>query len=241
MIKLPVYVIGFGDIYAEFFNAIAAIVGTNSYAQLIKLMVLLSGVWTLVLASIKFNHSLNIRWVITYVILTSCFLMPSVTIIINDRTERANFKYCSIDNIPLGLGLLTYLTSSIGTGLTELIESVFHTPNDLTYTKSGMLMGSKIIEASSHFQIVDANFQKNLQGFMQQCVFYDILLHKYSMEDLMAAPNIWNLISRNASPARAFLYNQEILTCNAGVKLLCQDWQAAIYNSANSLCAFIIY
>lgn len=230
-IQLPVYVIGFGDLYREFFNAIAATVGSPDYGKLIKLMVLLGGCWTLVIASVKRNHALNIRWILTYVVLTSVVLIPNATVIIKDRTAD---KYYSVSNIPLGLAILANMTTSIGTGFTELVESVFHTPNDLSYTQSGLLMGSKIIGAASHFQVVGGNFQKNLQGFVHQCVFYDVLLHKYSLQDLVNSPNLWTFVASHASPARAFVYNGKVVTCQQGVQMLSKDWQTAIQNSTNA-------
>ncbi len=230
-IQLPVYVIGFGDVYREFFNAIAATVGSHDYGALIKLMLLCGGVWTLVTGSLKNNHTLNIRWAIMYVVLTSVVLVPNCQVIINDRTSDHAY---SVDNIPLGLGILASFTSRVGTGFTELVESVFHTPNDLDYTHSGMLMGSKMIEASSHFQVVGGNFQRNLQGFVQQCIFYDVLLHKYTIEDLSNAPNLWQFVTSHASPARAFMYNNTVTTCAQGAGKLSHDWQTAIDNSANS-------
>src|SRR5262245_9409376 len=141
-LQLPVYVIGFIDVYREFFNAIAATVGSHDYGFLIKLMVLLGGVWTMLMASFKRDHTLNIRWVMSYCLITSVLLMPSVTVVLIDRVSN---KAETIDHIPLGLGLLASTTTRIGTGFTELVESVFHTPDDLSYSNSGMLMGSKMI------------------------------------------------------------------------------------------------
>ena len=58
--------------------------------------------------------------------------------------------------------------------------------------------------------------------------FYDLLLHKYSSQELLTAPNIWQFVTEHASPARAFLYNQTVVTCRNGVASLNQDWQTAI-------------
>ena len=50
-----------------------------------------------------------------------------------------------------------------GTGFTELVESVFHTPNDLSYTQSGMLMGVRIVTAGRRFEVSDSEFKHSLQ------------------------------------------------------------------------------
>ena len=38
MTALPLYIIGFGDLYHEFFNAIAATIGSNDYHKLLRLV-----------------------------------------------------------------------------------------------------------------------------------------------------------------------------------------------------------
>ena len=69
-----------------------------------------------------------------------------------------------------------------------------------------MVFASRLVEATSQFEITDARFDENLKGFIHQCVFYDILLKKYSMNDLVESNNIWALVSQNASPAPGFFY-----------------------------------
>ncbi|MFN7097200.1 MAG: conjugal transfer protein TraG N-terminal domain-containing protein, partial [Gammaproteobacteria bacterium] len=80
----------------------------------------------------------------------------------------------------------------------------------------------------------------NMTSFMQQCVFYDLLLGKYTATDLLNAPDIWSFVTENASPARAFKYitgggvenNSTIYTCEEGVKYLNKDWDSEINQAA---------
>ena len=53
MTTLSVYVIGFGDLNTEFFNAIAATVNSVGYHHLLKLMILLGVCWTLVVSACR--------------------------------------------------------------------------------------------------------------------------------------------------------------------------------------------
>ena len=50
-----------------------------------------------------------------------------------------------------------------------------------------MVMASNLVTAASTFQVTDPDFEKNLQGFIHQCVFYDLMLHKYSSQELFTA------------------------------------------------------
>ena len=142
--------------------------------------------------NIKLSGVDNIRWLLTYFALTSVILLPNARVIIQDRTGGPSY---TVQSIPLGLALLANLTTSVGTGFTELVESVFHTPNDLSYTQSGMLMGARMVTAGTRFEVSDSAFKQSLESFVKQCVFYDVLLHKYSLDTLRQQPNIWHFIS----------------------------------------------
>ena len=228
---LPVYALGFGDTYAQFFNAIAATMSNKNYGELIKLAVLLGGCWTIVISSIKRNLGLNIKWLATYVVVMSAILTPKVTLQIIDTTDPGHGR--AVANVPLGLGVLASFTSRIGVGLAQLVDDTFHTPKELDYTQSGMLMGAKLVLASTQFQVIGGDFQNNLQGFMNQCVFYDLLLHKYSLQTLVDSPQLWPLVTSQASPARAFLYNGKVTTCLQGAGSLSKDWKTALDHSSN--------
>ena len=91
----------------------------------------------------------------------------------------------AVDNVPLGLAWLANVTTAIGDGLTQLMEQNFSLPDDLRYGQTGMVMASNLVTAASTFQVTDPDFEHNLQGFIHQCVFYDLLLHKYSFTSII--------------------------------------------------------
>jgi len=88
-------------------------------------------------------------------------LYPKATISIEDRTGFDS-KPRIVDRVPLSLAIFASITSSLGIGLTELIETVFHLPDEAAYNKTGMLMGSKLVLAARNFQITDAQFSETL-------------------------------------------------------------------------------
>jgi conjugal transfer mating pair stabilization protein TraG len=108
----------------------------------------------------------------------------------------------------------------------------FTMPDDLRYAQTGMVFSSRMVTDASQFEITDSRFDQNIQEFMNQCVFYDILLNKYSIDDLKTAPNIWSFVTSNASPARAFLYNGVVTTCKEGAGKLSSDWANAINDAS---------
>lgn len=229
---LDVITIGGGDLILQVFNAIAAVFNDSaSIGAITSLAIFLGGLF----ASFEFSKSRDIkvliRWTGMYVIVTSLMLYPKATVNIEDRTG-IDLKPRIVDNVPLSLAIFASITSRIGIGFTEAVETVFHLPNDMAYNKTGMLMGSKLVFASRHFQITDAAFSETLNEFMQQCVFYDILLRKYTLQDILHVDNPWDFIKNHTSQARAFPLNGEITVCNVGAGKLDAQWKQAINNAA---------
>lgn len=234
---LNIYVLGNGDLYYQYFNAIVTSFGTSNYSTLVRLSLLIGGFITLFSLVLKRHVMELLKW-FAYVYVTIYILfLPKVGVEIID--EVAGGKPYAVDHVPLGLALLANMTTSLGYALTQVTEMNFSMPNDLRYQKSGMVFASELVRATSQFEITDARFDGNMQGFIHQCVFYDILFKKYSINDLIESSNIWDLVSKNASPARAFIYtgadnHSEVTTCRDSIASLTNDWKQAV-STAKSL------
>ncbi len=224
--EIAIVTYGNGDILREIFNAVAAGMGDSTFKTLIHLSILLGGTWAIAKLIIKRDLMVGVGWIALYLMAFYVLFLPKATVNIIDRVQQG--KVYAVDNVPLGLAWLANITSAIGDGLTQLTEQNFSLPDDLRYGQTGMVMASNLVTAASTFQVTDPDFDRNLQSFIHQCVFYDLLLHKYSSQELFTAPNIWQLVTVHASPARAFLYNQTVVTCRNGAASLNQDWQTAI-------------
>lgn len=224
--EIAIVTYGNGDILREIFNAVAAGMGDSTFKTLIHLSILLGGTWAIAKLIIKRDLMVGVGWIALYFMAFYVLFLPKATVNIIDRVQQG--KVYAVDNVPLGLAWLANITSAIGDGLTQLTEQNFSLPDDLRYGQTGMVMASNLVTAASTFQVTDPDFDRNLQSFIHQCVFYDLLLHKYSSQELFTAPNIWQFVTAHASPARAFLYNQTVVTCQNGAASLNQDWQTAI-------------
>jgi hypothetical protein len=227
---LPIITYGGGDVLREFFNAIVLSLGDQSFKTLMRLSLLLGGIWALLDSITRRNLMLNARFICLYILVTNLFFVPKVAVEIIDRTQSG--KVYAVDHVPLGLAVMANMTSVIGDSLTQLTEKNFTLPDDLRYGKTGMVMAANLVTAASQFQISDSAFSANLQSYVQQCVFYDLLLHKYSQNDLLNTPNLWGFLREHGSPARAFLYNNTVTICKEGATQLNTDWTAAIEATA---------
>ena len=138
-----------------------------------------------------------------------------------------NTKY-RIENVPLGLGLMAGTVSKLGDSLTRTIEATFSLPDYLPYHQTGSVMASKIIAQLPTFQITNPELKETLSSFVTQCVVYEAMMGtKYTFDDVKHTPDLWALVSKNASQARAFPFRapgtkqgSQIVSCAKGVELL---------------------
>lgn len=224
---LPVIVYGNGDLFREYFNAIVAVLGRGShFTTLLHISILLAGLTVIFSFIMRRDLMEMVQWLGVFYVAVYVLFLPQKTIIITDRVNHdASYP---VDHVPLGLALVASYTSALGDALTQNLESNFTLPDYQPYHRTGMVFASRLVEAASQFEITDEQFDSNMKGFIHQCVFYDLLLNKYSMNTLMSSPNVWELVSAHPSPARSFVYDGTIMTCQEGARKLSEDWKGAI-------------
>lgn len=160
--------------------------------------------------------------VLRYTIISSVLLLPTFKVqVIDEVYPGENY---SINHVPLGLALPASLSSRFFHGLTRLVETAFHMPDDLNYTRSGFLFASSLFQKSIGFSVVNSNDKQNLNNYVEQCVFYDIHHGKYQLTDLLMSEDLWCLVSAKPSPIRSFLMDDKIVTCKEGTLLLENRW-----------------
>ena len=130
--------------------------------------------------------------------------------------------------MPLVLGVVGGLSSQLSDKVTQMFEFYFHSPNDMDYSQTGMIMGAKLFLSASHIKITDPVFNANMQKFMQQCVFYDVMYDRYSLKDINQATDIWALVKAQASVARGFIFNGSFKSCQEAAALLDGQWMSVI-------------
>jgi conjugal transfer mating pair stabilization protein TraG len=130
-------------------------------------------------------------------------MVPRLDVHVTDRSTRALLRPMSA-TCRLGLALMASFTSQVGDYLTGSAEVVFGLPGDLNYSKNGMIYGARLYDATRSLRISDPEFAANLDEHFRQCVFYDVLLGRYSMKELAETSDIWTTIapgSAGAGPA----------------------------------------
>ncbi len=217
MSELLVRTYGMGEFTAQVFNAVALTIDHPGFK------IVLSGAFliSMVVAIYQFTKvkdiSILAKNIFLYVGVISLLVIPKYKVTIHDDVVGNNY---GVDNVPMGLAAPAYLITNTFYGLTSIVETMFHWPNDQSYSKTGFLFASSVVRNSTQMKINDPDLNLSMNSYLSQCVFYDIYLGRYTLDELLKSNDIWEIIKNNAAKNRAFLLDNQVTMCNEGVKVL---------------------
>ena len=225
---LPIYVIANGDMFREAFNAISTVIGTSTFATALNISAIFAVLGGAV-CYIKVRDLLSLaKWFGIYFFVIAILLGPKVNIQILDSSDPGRADL-AVDNVPYGLAMPASIVTEVGYALARSFDDVFHMPDDLAYTKTGMLFGSNLFRLGVSANIGDPNLKSQLYDYLKNCVFGDILInHKYTLDEVVNSADIWSTISQNPSPIRGLYISGKFYTCRAATPILQKELKDAI-------------
>ena len=233
---VEIFTVGGGDYLVNVFQAVAAWTGNGGYKSLLQVVMVMGlGLSALTLA---FNQDWRawIKWFLGATLIYSCLMVPRLDVHVTDRLNPG-LAPANVSNVPLGLALMASFTSQVGDYLTGSAEVVFGLPGDLNYSKNGMIYGARLYDAMRSLRISDPEFAANLDEHFRQCVFYDVLLGRYSMKELAETGDIWAAIAPGSQArAQRFLsrdaasgqVSSNIVTCREAYGTLNAQWAGLV-------------
>jgi conjugal transfer mating pair stabilization protein TraG len=233
---VEIFTVGGGDYLVNVFQAVAAWTGNGGYKSLLQVVMVMGlGLSAITLA---FNQDWRawINWFLGATLIYSCLMVPRLDVHVTDRLNPS-LAPANVSNVPLGLALMASFTSQVGDYLTGSAEVVFGLPGDLNYSKNGMIYGARLYDATRSLRISDPEFAANLDEHFRQCVFYDVLLGRYSMKELAETSDIWTTIAPGSQArAQRFLtrdtgtgqVTSNIITCREAYDALNAQWAGLI-------------
>ena len=210
MATVELFTIGGGEYVVNVLNAVAAWTGDGGYKSLLQVCMVMGLGYSVVIVAFNADWRAWLNWFLQATLMYMVLMVPRLDVHVTDRINPS-LAPAQVANVPLGLAMMASFTSQVGDYLVGSAELVFGLPGDLDYSRNGMIYGSRLFEATQNLRINDPEFAANLDEHFRQCVFYDVLLGRYSMETLSNAPDIWGAIGPG-SQARA----QRFLTRDAG-------------------------
>ena len=205
-----IYAYGNNDSLYGIFNAIAAIMGANSYLQAMAI-VAFCGFVTAAFAYAFLPHKLiGWQWLASVLLVYSILFVPKVTVGIVDKLGTQPVQVVS--NVPFGVAFFGNLTSTIGNTLTEVFETAFQTlpgpaqqSADLTYQRHGVMFGNTLIKRTRQIVFDDPNFRTDLVNFIHNCTMFDLADGTIDPAAFSKAPvgagDLWSLMA-TPNPAR---------------------------------------
>ncbi|QWT14448.1 conjugal transfer protein TraG N-terminal domain-containing protein [Sphingobium xenophagum] len=233
---VEIFTVGGGDYLVNVFQAVAAWTGNGGYKSLLQVVMVMGlGLSALTLA---FNQDWRawINWFLGATLIYSCLMVPRLDVHVTDRLNPS-LAPANVSNVPLGLALMASFTSQVGDYLTGSAEVVFGLPGDLNYSKNGMIYGARLYDATRSLRISDPEFAANLDEHFRQCVFYDVLLGRYSMKELAETGDIWATIAPGSQArSQRFLtrdatsdqVSSNIATCREAYDTLNAQWAGLV-------------
>ncbi|MDG5971585.1 hypothetical protein JAGODDHD_02337 [Sphingomonas paucimobilis] len=233
---VEIFTVGGGDYLVNVFQAVAAWTGNGGYKSLLQVVMVMGlGLSAITLA---FNQDWRawINWFLGATLIYSCLMVPRLDVHVTDRLNPS-LAPANVSNVPLGLALMASFTSQVGDYLTGSAEVVFGLPGDLNYSKNGMIYGARLYDATRSLRISDPEFAANLDEHFRQCVFYDVLLGRYSMKELAETSDIWatiapgsqaraqRLLTRDATSGQV---SSNIVTCRDAYDTLNAQWAGLV-------------
>ncbi len=234
--QYEVIVYGGGQVYQSVFNAVALMSGTGPIDSLFRVMILLGLLLGIFKAVGDFNLTALMRWFVTCAIIYGVLWVPKVQVAITDRLDTG-FPSAVVGNVPLGVAFVAATSSEIGDTVIKSTEQAFADPQGLAYSNSGLIYGAKLYNQMRSWRILDPVFAQNVESFMTNCTYNDLLSNYISVGQLQSAANLWTFIRNSASPSAAFpYYNSDasqptIITCQQGAQNLDSVWGSEIPNN----------
>ncbi|WP_020997443.1 conjugal transfer protein TraG N-terminal domain-containing protein [Sphingomonas sp. ERG5] len=202
---LEVYTVGGGDYLVNTFNAIAAWTGSGGFKSLIRVVMVMGLIYALLITAMDLDWRAWFRWFIQSTLIYLVLMVPTVTIKVTDRINPG-LAPATVANVSIGLGVMASFTSQVSDYFTRTAETVFVMPAALNYSNGGFVYGARMWDKVRGFEIRNPVFKANLDGYLKQCAYYDILLGTKSLKLLSESTDLWADLGVGAATNRGMKY-----------------------------------
>ena len=202
---LEVFTVGGGDYLVNTFNAIAAWTGSGGFKSLIRVVMVMGLIYALLITAMDLDWRAWFRWFIQSTLIYLVLMVPTVTIKVTDRINPG-LAPSTVANVPIGLGVMASFTSQVSDYFTRTAETVFVMPAALNYSNGGFVYGARMWDKVRGFEIRNPVFKANLDGYLKQCAYYDILLGTKSLKLLSESTDLWADLGVGAATNRGMKY-----------------------------------
>ena len=162
MSDLLIRTYGTAEFTVQVFNAVALTVNDPSFK------IVLSGAFLIALtvAIYQFTKVKDIsviaKNIFLYVGVMSLLLVPKIKVTVQDDVVENHY---GVDNVPIGLAYPAYIITNTFHGLTIIVETMFHWPDDQSYSKTGFLFASHVVRNATLIKPLSGELNNSLNSF----------------------------------------------------------------------------
>jgi conjugal transfer mating pair stabilization protein TraG len=166
---------GGGQYVVNVLNAVAAWCGGGGFRSMLQVVMVMGLGYSLLVMAFALNWRVLYHWFLSATAVYLAMIVPTSTVVVTD-TVNPTLGNGSVANVPIGLAVVASFSSQVNNWLTQTAESVFTMPSSLEFTAGGMLYPTRLNDLASQFTIADPIMKANVEAYLQQCTFYDVLL-----------------------------------------------------------------
>ncbi len=198
-----IFTIGGGRFLFNFFNAVAALMGTAEYKFAMTTATLAATTWMLTALAFRPTEWGPMKtWLASSILVVGVLTTPSFTVKITDRINRIDSTGYIVANVPAGLAVFASLTSTVGDTMTGLFEDNFTDVDAPKLREHGFLFGVRLLAESTRVEIKNTDAAFTMSSYVQNCFFYDVLLGRKSFGTFANRTDPWEYMSEQPSTNR---------------------------------------
>ena len=202
---LDIYTFGSGSYVVEALHAVKMFMGSGSYTTLVRIAGLIGLLWVMLVALRNKNGGgiqADWSWLLFFAFFYVGLLVPKVDLIVNDPLDPPTTASPVVTDVPLGLGIIAYITSGIGKGLVDKYETFITIPGDQKYSTNGMLFGANVMRSFGEMDFPDARFSSDINQFIGHCLFPQITAGNLSIDAFATGSDLWTHLKTYAQTNR---------------------------------------
>ena len=200
---LPIYVYENGEITWDILNNVSMFFATKSFTEMIAMVGMIAFFLTVVTFAVKPDPNTILKYLLIYLLVPLfCYKIRTDVEVVN--LGDPGWTKGTVQNVPMVIAYPAYLTSSIGYGVTSAVEDIFHTDDNASYTKTGMIYASRVQRATQDVKINDPHLKELWSQYIRNCIRPDILINgKYTWTEFANSPDIFDFLTNHSpSPLR---------------------------------------
>lgn len=213
-----VYTYGNAEAFIGTFNAIASMMGADTFTGAMHLATLLGAFSVLIYGVFGRGMMVPLQWLLGINVITLALFAPRADVVVVDRLSVAPAQVVS--NVPFMLAILAHDITLLGDQLTGLTETAFQVipdenvslPQSLSYQSNGVMFASRLITETRKVGFRDPRVRSDFVTYVRDCLVPDFNTGYKNPAAFAQSTDLWAAMG-DTNPARYTYVGGDVRTC----------------------------